>query len=144
MKRSVATALLKVAAILLFLDLAMTSERYSEANRATGAIRTRTTRALVFKGGWKEKPTWLSERAKELGLNSDHQWQYLGRRTTTHFIWVSRGSGKTPASFPIRYLDPEDLSQEQQDQFVARFVQGTEKEREDLIRQIADGSFPGL
>lgn len=130
-----------LVALLLFLAfLSTATERYSEIDPATGAVRTRTTRALVSTSDWVEEPTWLSLRAVELGLSGETRWQFFNRKRTVFFV-IQRASASAPESIHIRHLDPAGMESEERDRFVAAFVNGTEEERAWLIRNFIDGSF---
>lgn len=127
-------------AIILFLAfLSTASERYSEIDPATGAVRTRTTRALVFTSDWLEESTWLSRRAAELGLSDKSRWQFFNR-TKTGFFMIQRASARAPESIHIRHLDLVEIEIEERDRFVAAFVSGTEEQRASLIRNFVDES----
>ena len=129
-----------IAIILFLVFLSTASERYSEIDPATGAVRTRTTRALVSTSGWMEEPTWLSLRAAELGLSGETRWQFFNRKKTGFFV-IQRASARAPESIDIRHLDPAEMESDERDRFVAAFVNGSEEERASLIRTFYDGSL---
>jgi hypothetical protein len=131
---------ISLIAVILFLGfLSTSSELYSEIDPSTGAIRTKTTRALVFTTHWIEKPTWLSLRAKELGLSGQTRWQFFNSKKTGFFM-IQRASGRAPESIHVQLLDPAEMESEERDRFVADFVSGSEEERASLIRSCIDGS----
>jgi hypothetical protein len=112
-------------------------ETITEINTGTGSTRTRRTYAGLVKGAWKESTTWVAERAKKQGLPTDNDWQLLSSRRHVGVI-ISRGCGKTPASYQLKAM-PEDLiPEEQRDAFVRRFVEAPEKEREAILRRLFD------
>ena len=126
--------------VILFLGfLSTASELYSEIDPSTGAIRTRTTRALFFNSDWVEKPTWVSLRAKELGLPGQTRWQFFNSKKTGFFM-IQRASGRAPESVHVHLLDPAEMESEERDRFVAAFVEGSEEQRASLIRNFIDGS----
>ena len=129
-----------IAVILFLAFLSSASERYSEIDPSTGAVRTRTTRALVFTSDWLEKPTWLSLRAKELGLSGETRWQFFHCLKTGFFV-IQRGCGRSPESIHVQLLDPAEMESDERDRFVAAFVNGSEEERASLIRTFYDGSL---
>jgi hypothetical protein len=129
-----------IAVILLVGFLSTASELYSEIDPSTGAIRTKTTRALVFTSDWIEKPTWLSLRAKELGLSAQTRWQFFNSKKTGFFM-IQRASGRAPESVHVHLLDPAEMESEERDRFVAAFVEGSEEQRASLIRNFIDGSL---
>lgn len=124
---------------LLVLGIATDKETWSEMNHATGAMRTRSTRALVFDKPWVETSTWVSERAAQLGIDTDSEWQILSYRREYLGI-VTRGCGRTPASFQLRFTDESELSQEEQDAFVRNFVKADDPARKTMIRELADAT----
>jgi hypothetical protein len=128
-----------IAIILFLIFLSTASERYSEIDPATGAVRTRTTRALVSTSDWIEEPTWLSLRAAELGLSGKTRWQYFHCLKTGFFV-IQRGCGQAPESIHVQLLDPAEMESDERDRFVAAFVSGTEEDRAALIRDSIDGS----
>lgn len=131
---------ISLTAVILFLGVLSTvSELYSEIDPSTGAIRTKTTRALVFTSDWIEKPTWVSLRAKELGLSDQTRWQFFNRKRTGFFM-IQRASGRAPESVHLHLLDPAEMEAGDRDLFVAAFVKGSEEERASLIRGYIDGS----
>jgi hypothetical protein len=110
-------------------------ESTTEINAGTGSVRTRRTFAGVFKDAWKESPTWVSERAKHLGVATDHEWQFLSQRSHVGPI-VSRGCSRAPASYQLRDILVDEIPEEQRDAFVRRFIGATEKERKAILRQL--------
>ena len=110
-------------------------ESITEINAGTGSVRTRRTFIGVLKGAWKESPTWVSERAKHLGVATDHEWQILSQRSHVGPI-VSRGCSKAPASYQLRNIPEDEIPEEQRDAFIRRFVEASEKEREAILRQL--------
>jgi hypothetical protein len=109
----------------------------SEINAATGAIRTRSGFAFLPMGPWKETPTWASERAQRLGIDTSHAWQYLGSRHRFMGL-LSRACGDTPASHVLKYLE-EEIPEDQHDAFVRQFAAATEVERDAMIKQRSQG-----
>ena len=124
-------------AVLAF--FATTSELWVECNRATGATRTKTRRALFFTSPWEERSTWVSERANQLGINTEADWQQISHDSES---WFSRiyGCSRAPASFQLISIDLDSLAEEQQDQFVRTFVAASEESREEMIKKLINGS----
>ena len=113
------------------------SETITEINAATGSMRTRSTFAGFLKGAWKESPTWVSERAKDVGLATDHEWQHFG--SSRHVgLTISKGCSRAPVSYQLRSVRNDEIPEEQRDAFVRRFIGATEKEREAILRQFYD------
>jgi hypothetical protein len=110
-------------------------ETVTEINAATGTVRTRRIFAGLLKGAWKESPTWVSERARHLGVVTGHEWQLLSKHSHIGFI-VSRGCSKAPVSYQLRSVPEDEIPEEQRDTFVRQFAEATEKEREAILRQL--------
>jgi hypothetical protein len=110
-------------------------ETVTEINAATGTFRSRRTFAGFIKGAWKESPTWVSQRSASLGIATNDQWQFFSTRRQVG-ITYSRGCGKAPASYDLKYVPEDEIPEEQRDAFVRRFVGATEKEREEILRRI--------
>jgi len=110
-------------------------ETVTEINAATGTFRTRRTFAGFIKGAWKESPTWVSQRAKHLGIATNDQWQFFSIHRYVG-ITYSRGCAKAPASHNLKYVSEEEMTEEERDTFVRQFVGATEKERIELLRQL--------
>lgn len=138
MRGKVDRGILLIAFILLLAFLATATVRYSEIDPATGAIRTKTTRALVFTSDWVEKPNWLSLRAKELGLSGRTRWQFFSEKKTGFFV-IQQASGRAPESIHVQLLDPSEMDAGERDRFVAAFVSGSENERALLIKNFIEG-----
>ena len=132
------TAMIAMVAIVMLLTQ---PERVTEINAATGALRTRHIFAGVLKGAWKESPTWVSKRAEQLGLATDHQWQHLGSRSHVGPI-VTRGCARAPASYQLRGFPDDDIPEDQRNAFVRRFVEAPEKEREAILQQLIESLWP--
>lgn len=123
--------------------IAILSTRFdtvSEMNAATGAMRTRSGSAWLPKGPWKETPTWASERAQRLGIDTRHEWQFLGSRHRFMGL-VSRACGDAPASHRLQYVTEEEMTDEQRDTIVRRFTAATEEEREAILDQLFRGEL---
>lgn len=140
MKRAV-IAILLLAAVLTLGAVGTDVKKWSEINRATGATRTRTTYALVFSNPWTENPTWVSERAEKLGMSTDSEWMALDHSHRNLFT-TTQGSARAPAAFLLRHTDESVLSEAQQDVFIRTFAGASEGERDGMIRQLIDGSYP--
>lgn len=137
MKRTYLFVFLFPLALVLLVGIATNRESWTEINTATGAMRTRTTHAVVFTKPWVEKSTWVSERAAQLGINTESSWQLLSHRED-NWGMVRRGCGETPASFHFSIPYSPELSQEQEDSFIRSFVKADEETRRKLIRELVD------
>ena len=138
MKRTYLFIILCPLVLALLAGIATNHETWTEMNRATGAMRTRSTRAFVFAKPWSATSTWVSERAARLGIDTDSEWQLLSHREM-HWGAVAHGCGKAPASFYLRTADESVLSQEEQDDFIRSFVDADEESRERMIHELMDG-----
>lgn len=139
MKRTYLFVILCPIAFVLLAGIATNQESWTEINAATGATRTRTTKALVFAKPWVERSTWVSERAAQLGINTDSDWQLLGHHKLTWGI-ATRGCGIAPASFYLSTQNEAEPPQEEQDSFIRSFVKADEGTRKRMIRELADAS----
>jgi hypothetical protein len=139
MKRTYLFVILCPIALALLVGITTNQESWTEINAATGATRTRTTKALLFAKPWVERSTWVSEQAAQLGINTNSDWQLLGHHKQTWGI-ATRGCGTAPASFHLRSSDQTVLSTGEQEAFVRSFVKADEETRERLIRELADAS----
>jgi hypothetical protein len=110
-------------------------ETVTEINAATGSTRTRGTVAGFIKGSWKESPTWVSERAKDLGIATDREWQRLGSSRLVGFT-ISNGCSRAPVSYQLKSFPGDEIPEEQRDAFVRRFAGAPEKERQAILRQL--------
>lgn len=121
--------------------LATFSDLWIETNSATGATRTKTRDFLFFTSPWREESTWVSERANQLGINTDADWQQITHQSS-NCLGTIHACGRAPASYQLLNIDADYLAKEDQDQFVRTFVTASEVERDKMILQLVDGSFP--
>ena len=136
----IATFLFFTVVAVVILLICTFKETRTEINRATGAMRTQSTRLGIFKKPWTETSNWLSKRAAALGVNTDADWQLLTVRTDG-LMTTSRGCNRAPEAYHLSLWKESPLAPEDADRFVLAFTKASESEREELIRKLIDGEW---
>lgn len=139
----IATYLFIAVTAVVILLVCVTKETRTEINRATGAMRTQSTRCGIFKSSRREIPNWVSGRAAALGVNTDAEWQLLTVRTDG-LLTTSRGCSLAPEAYQLSNWKESPLNPEDSDRFVRAFIQASEAQRKEMIGKLADGetAFP--
>lgn len=119
------------------------TRRVSYASEETGSRHGAEYRIGFIKVNAWEKPSWIENRARKLGIMSTHQTWVKVQDTRTRFITVSRGHERAPASYFIGSFEttPEEYPEEVLDAFVRAFLSANNDGREKLVRQFFSGSF---
>ena len=142
LSRIASSLFIAVIAVVILLVCTFNETR-TEINRATGAMRTRSTWLGIVKKPWTETPNWVSSRAAALGVNTDAEWQLLGVRTDG-LMTTSRGCNRAPEAYHLSLWKESPLATEDGDRFVLAFTKASESERQKMIEKLCDGeaAFP--
>ena len=115
--------------------LALYTDKYTEVNAMTGAIRTRMRYACIFNTAWKIRPTWISESAARQVIPTEDGWRYLSVVSKTVFS-TTHACGRAPASYPLNAIHPESLNlttEAEIDHFARDFIMADEAKRRQMI-----------
>jgi hypothetical protein len=134
----IATFIAIAAIAVAILSYCPLKETWTEVNAATGAMRTRNAYFFVFEQPWEGRPTWVSIRAAELGVNTDAEWQQITHHTD-RLMLLSHGCSRAPEAYFISLCDESQLTPEQRDRFVIAFTKASEPARKEMIGKLVDG-----
>ncbi|MES2477151.1 MAG: hypothetical protein V4640_15305 [Verrucomicrobiota bacterium] len=135
MKRIVPALLIGLVLIGGVAFFALSTDERIEVNAMTGAVRTKTRYAYVFNSEWKVRSTWIGESAVRQGISTANGWQYLSV-VSKRLFYMAHASGRAPASYPVRAIDPEALNltnSEEIDRFTRDFITADEAKRKQML-----------